>query len=462
MKQLLFGLELMFLATFWWQTRINLLHYFGQWQSSNPQIDYHIPFLYLSDILFAGLLVVWALSIRDKWHWPTLRIDIVSLILNPIFWATLLLGLAAGSIILNNVGAWGWYRWVKLLQAVLVGVWVANRWSDGNRRRWYGAVLLLGLGLESLLLIGEWIKQSSLGWQWLGEWRYDIATPGVAKLEWQGHKLLRPMATFAHPNIAAGILVSSLPLAWLWMVDVRRTISKTRLWLFEIGYRTWILLVAAGIALTFSRSAWVTLVIISGLYLIYLLRRRELGWRQYTGVKIRWGAIMVVIGGLFFWPMIVGRFTSLASTDSWSLGLRWQLSDIAWQLWQTSPWLGVGLNSFTLHISTLFYGVLEWAQPVHNVWLLLLAELGLLGLLAASGLCLSLLAWPLLVVGRWKFLTSPAILVLLLTWVSVLLLSLTDHYWWTSQPGLLAVAGAAGGAWLLKKGTRKVQITPGD
>ena len=51
------------------------------------------------------------------------------------------------------------------------------------------------------------------GYFWyLGERSFYASTPGIAAVSFQGRLLLRPYATFPHPNVFGGFLAIVLPL----------------------------------------------------------------------------------------------------------------------------------------------------------------------------------------------------------------------------------------------------------
>lgn len=485
MKRLLFGLELVFLATFWWQTRINVAEWWPELGTS-LMVDYLMPFLYLSDVLFGAVLVVWLVEKRD-WRWVVgdggFKLTAPSrLYLRPLFWVVLLLLVAAISVMVNGNESWGWYRWFKLLEGVLLAVWVRYRWADASRRYWYGWVLLLGLGLESVLLIGEWLRQGSLGWQWVGEWWFDVYTPGVAKIIFDGREYLRPMGTFAHANIAAGALVISLPLAGMFFKAARwqggKVAGKERRVRGEGGELeleskpetrnsrprayyslltthyplVWFALIGIALFVTFSRSAWLVAVGLAVWYWLWAFNRAGAGFKMLYRRRI-WILLGSGFGLLLLISPVVGeRFLSLMGSDSWSLSLRGNLNDVAWRLWQERPWWGVGLNSFTVHVQDYgaVHGLAWWRQPVHNVVLLWLAEMGAVGVVTMVGVGISGLGW----LGRevWLKRRSASLIVWILTgvWLGIGVLGMVDHYWWTSQQAFLMVWGVGGGTVLLR------------
>jgi hypothetical protein len=104
---------------------------------------------------------------------------------------------------------------------------------------------------------------------------------------------------------------------------------------------------------------------------------------------------------------------------------RAELNWMALKMFQDHPLLGVGLNNFTVQMGE--YGeVSGWTrflQPVHNVYLLIVAETGLFGLIAFFGLLFSVFY---LLLKKKNYL-------LLVSMSQVALLCLIDHYFFTLQ-----------------------------
>ena len=98
---------------------------------------------------------------------------------------------------------------------------------------------------------------------------------------------------------------------------------------------------------------------------------------------------------------------------------------MALQMLKDHPLLGVGLNNFTVRMSE--YGeVSGWArflQPVHNVYLLIAAETGILGLILF--LCLLFSVFRLL----WR--SKNYLFLISLSQISFL--CFVDHYFWSLQ-----------------------------
>ena len=98
--------------------------------------------------------------------------------------------------------------------------------------------LALAINIIVFLAVWQFIAQTSIEgwWYWLGERQLDLSGLGIAKVTHQGRLLLRPYATFSHPNVLAGFLIGCLPL-YLWLKDKLvlklSTINRTR---FKLKY----------------------------------------------------------------------------------------------------------------------------------------------------------------------------------------------------------------------------------
>ena len=92
-----------------------------------------------------------------------------------------------------------------------------------------------------------------------------------------------------------------------------------------------------------------------------------------------------------------------------------------------NPLLGVGINQFVLRVDDYWSitGIARFAQPVHNAWLLIATEMGLVGLFGVMTIVLRL-------IYKGFRTISPTIVAL---WLFIFLTSLVDHYWLTIQAG---------------------------
>ena len=228
----------------------------------------------------------------------------------------------------------------------------------------------------STLAWWQFFLQHSAGglWYWLGERTFSITTPGIAKVFIsQLGLVMRPYATMPHPNALAG---------WLLVAG-----------LIVGGWPRIVSLIT--IPLTFSRSV--------------ILLLPALLWRKSKLLT------------LFLFVISFVLFAKLGNPASFSE--RAVLNQKAIQTIKLFPIFGAGLGNFIYQVPTI-------RQPVHNIYLLLAAELGV----PATAMVV------LLIVGKLKNLLRLENWNLRIAILSILLTGLADHYWLTlHQNSLLLV-----------------------
>jgi O-antigen ligase len=189
-------------------------------------------------------------------------------------------------------------------------------------------------------------------------------------------------------------------------------------------------------ALFFTLSRVVTII---GLAVLFCW----LAWACYKNKEYKKPVLFVVIS-LFaigflllaiYWPYVSARYDVAALGKSQAVNLRVFYNQVAWQLVKGSPYLGIGQGNFVWTFSSL--GLFEnWVfQPVHNIYLLIAAETGILGLFA--------FLWFLFKITRSIYLEREAIknrlaLYCLLGIACFFLASgFFDHFFWDLQQGQL-------------------------
>jgi O-antigen ligase len=151
----------------------------------------------------------------------------------------------------------------------------------------------------------------------------------------------------------------------------QRVDARQRLWLYlQLGLGSFALL------LTQTRTAWIALILGGAGILTAAVRRGELRGKRLASL----GGVAVV-AVLAAWPFIAGRVEASHGDDAL---IRWRLVLVAWEMIKSHPLLGIGLNTATHQLATYAAraGAEGWVFIVHNQFLLLWAETGLVGLVA--------------------------------------------------------------------------------
>ncbi len=220
---------------------------------------------------------------------------------------------------------------------------------------------LAGMLFQCGLAVLQYLLQRSLGLGVLGESDISALIPGVAKIDWNGAKLLRAYGTFPHANILGGAIFMAL------IFSLYRYREKPWLMLIFMG------VFAMGLILTFSRSAFFALAAAFLLYIAINEGRRAIKYVILAFSLLLFFIVAFNLEGIFF-----QRF--LFSGEDEAMLARSQYLEISRNMLTQHP-LGVGLGQFTNHMQLYITDKLQpWLfQPVHNVFLLITNEIGLPG-----------------------------------------------------------------------------------
>ncbi|HMV97484.1 MAG TPA: O-antigen ligase family protein [Anaerolineales bacterium] len=298
-------------------------------------------------------------------------------------------------------------------------------------KAWTGifAGAILALTLQGIIGWSEFRSQSTqvlerLNLPWPGLISASSKGAGILKYA-NGENFLRVYGSFPHPNILGGFAVFGIAAAAALLLRKRESLL---IWAAPV-------IGAVVIALSFSRSAWLGA---SAFFIVLLLKAKFLEkkklWAILALLALAFAAVMFPLRELF-----LSRTTAPTSnTEKFSLVGRAWLSQQAWSYIKEKPLTGIGAGSFVIQLAQRS-GEFNFVEPVHNVPLLVLAELGPIGL----GLLLALA----FVMTRqiWRSHQSGVIVTsALLAGLGVI--TLFDHYLWSLAPGRM-LFGLALGLW---------------
>lgn len=279
-----------------------------------------------------------------------------------------------------------WLHILSLLY-VLLAVFTFSFFED-TRENWLvvGRYFIGSMAIVSIIAGFQFLFQHSVGFSFLGEPAIAPDILGVAKIDIGTSKYIRSYGTFLHPNILAFFSIMAFYIA-------NRIGLRYLKWFFILP-----------LLLSFSRAGFLAFII-SYFFTFRSFQKKEL----LTGLGVMGLGIGITL------PFIVQRLHIFDTAFFERLeGIKTSLLMFFHQ-----PW-GVGLKHFTLWMqdyssNTLF----PWEfQPVHNVFLLMLNEIGIF----AFGIVLWIL-WQV-----WKRTVTWQRQILLV----LLVVALFDHYLWTS------------------------------
>ena len=300
---------------------------------------------------------------------------------------------------------------------------------DTDERRIVFGLLLVGAVLESLLGMWQFLSQSAFGSTLLGMSTYDSWQAGVSVLKNESGRWLRAYGTFPHPNIL-GTYLGSILSGTVGYVVLRK---KDRMTVWLPGM---IPIMLAGLIVSFSRTAWAGLVLGLAVLAFGVL------WRGGLGQKRRLAKVLMTLtvsGGVFtgiLHETVFPRFESGVIGEEGSVADRTVLFHQAEGIISGQPFGGVGAGNYTLAVMHLHPEIPVWdVQPVHNVFVLVFAELGMVGGLVFIALVLSVFIriFKTLFIDEWQKEKAIAGIAFLALVPSLFL----DHFLWDSHFGLL-------------------------
>lgn len=367
------------------------LHFWPSWSYViGRRIDYLSPTIYLTDILILLILITDFKKLKKNSQFAIRK------------FATILI-LVLLNIIFSSLPYLTTYKWLKIFEFFLLGLYIYK--NVNLKKDWENIIKILSIGVvfESLLAISQFLNQSSINgiFYWFGERNFSLSTSNIAKAAINSVLFLRPYATFPHSNALAGYLAVILPL--ILITDFKPIKIK---WLaFVLGL--------TALFLTFSRPA-----IILGLLGIII------SWIFESKQKKLFFSLIIILS--LFAPVLL--FFSKVSLEKESINRRINLNTAAIVMFQKNPVFGIGLGNFIPQLP--FYSkdkeVIRFLQPAHNIYLLTLAETGVLGFLIFISIILISIKNLFIKINLYKFLILNSLFI-------ILILGLLDHYFLTLQ-----------------------------
>ena len=332
-----------------------------------------------------------------------------------IFWAGLSILWAPDRVLAG-------YFFVKLLLAA--GVFFLSRSFGKRETGLIITVLFTGAVFVSVLGIGQFLSQSTFTSSWLGMSGQEAWQAGTSVLKNESGRWLRAYGTFPHPNMLGGYLGVVLVLGIGYLTQSALSIKK-RLF-FEGGS----IIVLLGLLLTFSRTAWLGILLGITLVGFHVWRGGQLRVRKrFLQVFFMLGLAGFVFGSVL-WEQIFPRFDTVTVEREGSVSERITAFRDAWMLIGKYPLIGVGAGNFTAQLMKENPGRPIWEiQPAHDVLLLIWVELGVIGLALFVGSVVSF-------VSSKSLFFSPQSIGL----VALLPSFFWDHWLWTSHFGILFFA----------------------
>jgi len=280
---------------------------------------------------------------------------------------------------------------------------------------------IISMFLSASLGIYQFLSQSAFASKWLGLASHSASILGDSVVEIAGERWLRAYGSFPHPNILAGFIIVALILIFQFLISNIKTLRYKLLYYFIT------LLLTIALFFTFSRSAWIVfMLIIIYQSIVAFKKNRKLLLHYFITL------LLLLLLVLIYFPLVKTRIIGTERLEVKSNIERMSGYSQAFQIIKKHSLLGVGIGNYTVELQKIYPDQSAWDyQPVHNVYLLVLAEAGAIGVIFIITL---LLYYFITYYKRYKIVDKNFIF---LYFYIFIFLFFFDHFWWTLPSGML-------------------------
>ena len=279
----------------------------------------------------------------------------------------------------NKLLAFYKYGWF-LLGLILLFLLIKAKY---NRIKFF-YFFLGGIVLQSLLAIYQVIFQLSFENKWLGIANHNPGELGTSVIEiLNGERWLRAYGGLDHPNILGGLLVISI-LFLLINKNFKFSLNAPKLNLKFLGQNALLIILITALFLTFSRGAYLALTFSFVLILIFSFYKKDKEMR-FKSLKFILTSFLIFVTLFLIYPnLFQARILGNSRLENKSNIERISGLRDAQKIIKNNFLFGVGIGNYTLALKEELYPNEKsyFYQPVHNVFLLILAEIGIFGLIS--------------------------------------------------------------------------------
>lgn len=350
---------------------------------SGVRVDYLAPTVYVTDIIVFLLILTHLDEYRKMLKNKTIQLILFFLSVTLIFAISRDFGL---------------YKFLKVIELFAVAAIFSS--ARINKKTLFYA-FLAAAAVQTYIAVLQLIFKHSLNgdFYFLGERPLNLSLSGVAKAALDGVQMLRPYGTFSHPNSMAGFFV----VLYGYYLFNKPAVNKFLLWIFVV-------LSATLVIISFSK---VTISVFFLTTLWYLIRQKKPG--SNGSMRAILITAVAFVSAVFF----------KASTDPLTIEKRLALTYDSLSIIKQNLLTGVGPGDY-LYAQAQFpqkYPSFTM-QPVHNIFLLTIAELGI----PIGFFIFYVLAKRLRVHARTPY---------IIPFLAILATGSFDHYWLTLQQNWL-------------------------
>ena len=313
---------------------------------------------------------------------------------------------------------------------------------------------LAGIFFQAGLGIWQFLTQSSFACKWLGMAEHDASVLGasvietISSIDGIGERWLRAYGGMDHPNVLGGVLAvgilliigliikhSDFKVKKLEIGNWKLGISQISNFKFQISIFTSYFLLFTSLFFTFSRGAWLGLAVGVFIMLALMVVKKDLLGQKKLLQIILMSSVLIFILFSQFQDLVSTRLSNSARLEVKSNVERIESYKDSWEMIKGNWLFGVGVGNYILETGNWKLEIGDNApvrrhQPAHNVFLLVWAEIGIVGLLFFIALLLCVMRCELRVASCELRVASCALL------IAMIIMFTIDHWWWSLHFGI--------------------------
>jgi O-antigen ligase len=341
-----------------------------------PDVHGGVPGVYVTsvDVLLLVLYGVWLAE-------GTLLHDLREALRRPAFYVPLLAALTVLPSFLLAESPWlALSELFRMAWMLALYVYIGVRVQDRRELMVVVAVLFFITFLQAALAAAQWKTESSLGLVRVGD-ESALVTRTSDDAE-----LVRPSGTILHPVFFSAVMAEITLLALCLAMSTRRALPR----LYAYASAT------AGVVamiLAQTRVAFFVAAAIGGILLLWGARRGHVSWLSVALALSAAALGTLVLNGTVTRGSVTEGLARNFGSEHFGVEVeaRQQLSDVALDVIADAPLIGVGLNNYEQVLPRYdTYGVGMEGFPPHNLYLLVFADTGFIGLLGMLATFLAL------------------------------------------------------------------------
>lgn len=400
--------------------------------------------MYATDVLLIILFAFWAFDLiskkyqvsssKHKGNFKSLIVNNKCLLFKPDFYLVLFLLAALVSVKNSSDFYVGFFLWLKLVEFALLYFYLKTYAIRKFKFMGVFYALIAGGIFQAVIAIAQFLKQGSLGLGLLGESIIGSNMTGVASFYVDGLKIIRAYGVTPHSNILATYLFLAV-VSFYFVIFYAKPKHYNSLIYQSMAFMVYGVMLF-GLFFTFSRTIIFLFFFnfFARVFLINFVKRfkTEFLTKKFLKQKILpifWVTIVATASFAFlYWPEVSNRITLFLEEEAVQLRVFYNEESLK----SSISLFGIGLGDFTGWLMEQNPNLPSYMyQPVHNIYLLIYSEVGLLGL----AFCLLFLAGLI-----YEFIKKTGLRELkhysfLLVGVSILFIGLFDHFLLTLQQG---------------------------